>query len=304
MTALRSAPALLLAALLAPALASGAEVIALLPATGANVDAGTLEAARDVFRSHLERTGREVRLAAAPDPRAEATPQEAAAAARAAGASRAAVLRLSALGATTRARLTVYDLSGRTLHTDDMAAGSPGDLDPALQRLAQGYASGAGAARSAEIDTVTDREARPLNREQATRNFGLRLGGITPLHPGGDTGTGGGVFWQYDSRSFLVDVSVDLFFGTDYHDTAVGFGAYLPLSRGNLAPYLGAGLKYAWTRFEGSHNSGLQPHLVAGGILGRLSSVQLRAEAAWFQDLFTTNGKKANGLLWTVGVAY
>jgi hypothetical protein len=190
------------------------------------------------------------------------------------------------------------------VHADDMAAGSPADLDPALQRLAQGYATGAGAARSAEIDTVTDREARPLNREQATRSFGLRLGGITPLRPSLGTGTGGGVFWLYDARAFLVDVSVDLYFGSGYHDTAVGFGAYLPLTRGNLAPYLGAGLKYAWTRFEGSNNAGLQPHLAGGLLFGRLSSVQLRGEAAWFQDLFTTNHQKANGLLWTIGVAY
>jgi hypothetical protein len=296
---------LLLAALLAPALARGAEVIGLLPVTGANVDSGTLEAARDVLRSHLEATGREVRLAAG-DPVREATAPEAAAAAQAVGASRAAVLRLSRLGSVLRARLTVYEVpGGRPLHADDMAAGSDADVDPVLQRLAQAYAAGSRAKAVAEIDTVTDKEAEALRRVPASKGFGLRLGGITPLRPAGsESGTGGGFFWQYDARSWFVDVSFDGFWGRHYHDVSMGFGAHLPLLRGNVTPYLGAGLRYGWARFLGDWSSGLQPQADAGVMIGRLTTVQIRAEVTWFLATYETAGTSANGLLWTVGVVF
>jgi len=297
---------LALAALLTAALPTrAAEILGLLPATGANVDPGTLEAARDAMRGHLEKTGREVRLCAG-DPTHEATPAEAVAAAQAVGASRAAVLRLWALGSVVRVRLAVYEVtSGRQVHADDMAGSGPADLDPALYRLAQAYAAGAAAADVARIDTVTDKEARPQNRITATRGFGLRLGGITPLDPSGQsTGTGGGIFWQYDARRFLADVSIDLFFGNRYHDTAIGFGAYLPLTQSDVAPYLGLGLKYASTHFLGSWNAGLQPYLAGGVIIGRISTVQLRGEVAFFHDLFTNLREQRNGLLWTAAVVF
>lgn len=296
---------LLLALLLAPALARGAEVVGLLPVTGANVDQGTLEAARDVLRGHLETAGRQVRLAAG-DAVREATPLEAAAAAQAVGAGRAAVLRLSRLGAGLRVRLTVYEVpGGRQVHADDMPAGSLDDLDPVLQRLAQGYAAGSRAAAVAEIDTVTGKEAEPLRRMPAARGFGVRLGGITPLVPGGsESGTGGGFFWQYDSRTFFVDVSFDGFWGRHYHDVSTGFGAYLPLLRGNTTPYLGAGLRYAWSRFQGDWSSGLQPQVAGGVMIGRLTTVQIRADVTWFYATFQNAGRNANGLLWTVGVVF
>jgi hypothetical protein len=204
-----------------------------------------------------------------------------------------------------RIRLAVYQVpGGRLLHADDLAAGSQADLDPALQRLAQGYASGAGAAASATIDTVTDKEARPQNRITATRVVGFRLGAITPVSPSAETGTGGGMFWLYDARSFLVDVSVDLYFGKGYHDAALGFGAYLPLLQTNVTPYLGGGLKYAVTRFDGSWSAGLQPHAAGGLLAGRLGTVQFRGEVAWFYDLFTNAGRHRSGMLWSLGVAF
>lgn len=295
--------ALALAAL-APLPALAGEVIALLPVTGANVDAGTLEAARDVFRGHLERTGREVRLADG-DAVREPSGAEAGAAARAAGAGRAAVVRLSLLGSVLRARLSVYDLSGRQVHADDLPAGTPNDVDPVLQRLAQGYASGGKAAASAEIDTVTDKEAQKQNRVAATSAFGVRLGGFTPTNPSGlKTGVGGGIFWLYDARSFLVDVTFDGWAGDGFHEVAGGFGAYVPFTKGNLAPYAGGGLRYGTTRFLGSWGNGLQANVAGGVLVGRLSTVQIRGEVSWFYDLYTNAGEKRHGLLWSAGVAF
>ncbi len=302
---MRTRPAALLLGLLLAPLPAAAEVVGLLPVTGANVDAGTLEAARDVFRGHLEQAGREVRMAAG-DAQREPSGPEAAAAAQAVGASRAAVVRLSRLGNVLRARLAVYEVpGGRQVHADDMPGVSADDLDPVLQRLAQGYARSDRGARLAQIDTVTDKEARPLNRIPTARGFGLRLGGITPLNPGGsESGTGGGFFWQYDARTFFVDVGMDGFWGRHYHDVALGFGAYLPLLPGSTTPYLGGGLRYAWARFEGDWSSGLQPQAVLGVMIGRITAVQIRAEVTWFYAAFQTHQRNANGLLWTAGVVF
>src|SRR5437762_322680 len=66
--------------------AAGAETIALLPATGANVHPGILQASRDLLGSHLEETGR-FHVVPLPDAEpSESTPAQAAERAHAAGA--------------------------------------------------------------------------------------------------------------------------------------------------------------------------------------------------------------------------
>jgi hypothetical protein len=39
-------------------------------------------------------------------------------------------------------------------------------------------------------------------------------------------------------------------------------------------------------------------------LVGRLGTVQIRGEAAWFYDLFTNAGKHRSGMLWSVGAAF
>src|SRR5512133_4281685 len=85
----------------APAAVRAADVVALLPATGANVHEGHLAAATDVLRSQLERTGRYM-VAPVRSPAAageEPTAAQAGEAARTAGAALAVTLRVSRLGA-------------------------------------------------------------------------------------------------------------------------------------------------------------------------------------------------------------
>ena len=292
---LRLRPALLgltLAALAAPAAARAADRVALLPATGANVHDGHLAAATDVLRSQLERTGRfEVVLAAAPDGRAEPTSADAAAAARAANAALAVTLRISRLGESAAVRLAAYRPDGSSAHVDELGAGSPDDLEPVLRRLARGLAEGRPARALAEVDSVTERESDPYLKYAATQVFGVRLGAAF-LMDRADGGSepadvaGGGIFWLYDARSFLADVSFDVHAGDGRRLVALGLGFYRPFGKGNVAPYLGGGVGYHWTDTGGGGASGLALRAAGGLLVGRLSSVQVRLEAGYHVSLF------------------
>jgi hypothetical protein len=309
--AMRTArPLALLLALASPAAALAADVVALLPANGANVDPGTLSAAHDVFRTYVEEAGAfVVRLTrgGAVSP-VEPSPSEAVASAYEVGAPYAAVLRLSMLGSVLHVRLTVYaGPDGRTVWFDSLQAGAPGDLDPVLKRLATGWARGVKASAAAEIDTVTEKEAKPYLKKQATRQRGFRLGGMRS-YGGGDQSDqwarGGGVYWLYDARSFFVDVTIDYYGGRGLHNLATGFGGYLPLTRTDLAPYLGGGLRFAWTDVSGAWNDGFQPYVAGGLILGRLSSVGFRGEVSWHWNTYENAGEKASLLVGSLAVQF
>ena len=244
----------------------------------------------------------------------EPTPAEAVGAARAVGAPLAATLRVSRLGAVGLARFAVYrDGSGAVpVHVDELPAKGVDDLEPALQRIAQGFAAGRPARSMAEIDTVTEREADPRLYKQRTaaRYFGLRLGSTFVLdRTGGGTGalSGLGLAWQYDARTFLVDWGMDLQWSQTLDPTyhggrdwlfGLGMGIYYPFSRGDAAPYLGAGASYLWENFGGDGGHGIALRGAAGVVLGRLSTVQARLEAGYQVNTFTetdTSGRSHRG---------
>src|SRR5512143_2906318 len=140
--------ALLLSLALAAPSAAGADTLALLPATGVNVSAETLAGAQDVFFGHLLATRRwPVKVVPGPAPAGGWTPSAAVERAREAGTDLAVALHLTRLDGTTKARLAAYRAAdGRMAWFDEAAAAQPGDLDGALQRLAQGFAAGRPAA--------------------------------------------------------------------------------------------------------------------------------------------------------------
>ncbi len=293
---------LLLAALLtvAPVARAGQQlVVVLLPATGSNVPEPQIAAAGDVLRAHLEATGKFVVLrAGAGTAAAEATPAEAALAARSANASLAVAVHVARLADSAIVRLAAYGPDGGVLHTDQLGALGADDLDPALRRLADALAKGSRARQVAEIDTVTAREEAPLRKMVSSQAYGLRLGALLPVkRPDPDGTTGGpaslGLVWQYDARSWLADVSLEGFVSNLDSRRAdrdrggsLGIGLYLPLSRQDTGPYVGAGLAYAATRFDDRSGSGLQGRAAAGLLLGRLADVSVRVELGWFVNAF------------------
>jgi hypothetical protein len=306
---------LLVAASAGPAAADDRLVV--LPATGANVHPGHLAAATDVLRSHLERTGRwAVGVASAPaGVAAEPTPAQAGEVARQANAALAVTLRVARLGATASVRLAAYRPDASLAHVDEIGASGPDDLDPAIRRLALGLAEGRTARALAELDSVTEREADPYLRFVATNVFGIRLGSVFVMNrasaPDSHLASGGGLFWLHDARSWLADLSFDVFGTEDDSLVALGLGAYYPFGRRNLAPYLGGGLSYAWVDTGGRDGGqGLQLRAAAGVLFGRLSTVQLRLEASWAVNAFEESpapgapAKVPHGPLFTVGLGY
>lgn len=303
--------------IVAPASAAHAQRVALLPVSGTNLHEGYLQATQDFLRGHLEATGRFQVITVPGPPRAqEVDAGEAVTRAREVGADIAVVCHVARLGATARIRLVAYDArSGQMIHTDTMSAGSPDDIDPALARLARGLAEGKPASETADIHTVTEKEADPLLKQQATSVFGVRIGVVSPVTRAEDGSAGlpgMGVFWLYDVRTFLADVSIDFHSKDGEGDFTVALGAYYPFSQRNTTFYAGGGLRYGTSDYGDDVDGGSGVSFFASGgvLLGRLSTVQLRGEASYFVNMFEETSADKNesargsGLILSVGIGF
>jgi len=267
--------------------------LALLPVSGTNVHVGYLDAARDLLKDHLLATGRFVAITVPGDSgTVEIATDQAVERGRAANAELVLVTHLTRLQGVGRLRIIAYRVNdGSVAHADTIAiSGGPDDLDPALKRLADGLATGKPAQQTADIESVTQREADPLLKQSATRVVGVRLGAIVPLsRPSGlgPAAAGGvGVFWLYDARTYLGEIALDLHSGENATSFDIGIGGYYPFSRGNITPYLGSALAYSFTDFGGAGASGLRIQPTFGVLLGRLSTVQVRGQIGYFFNTF------------------
>ena len=308
------AGAIVLAAVVALPVVARAERVAIAPASGINIHVGYLEAAQDVFRTHLIDTERYDVVSVQGEPgKYEVSQSDAIGMAREAGAALVAVVHVTRLGETARVRLTVYSVAtGQAVHRDQLAAATPDDIDPVLARLARGLATGKSAANNADIETVTQRESDPLLKVSATSTFGVKLGFVAPQNTVGgsvDFVPGGSVFWLYDVRSFLAEIDFGFHNKDDFSDVWLGLGTYYPFDRGNISPYLGGGLKWIATDYGGEGASGIQLYGTAGVLMGRLSNVQLRGELQYYLNTFgETDYDKSNdeayshGLILNVGI--
>jgi hypothetical protein len=254
----------------------------------------------------------------------EPTPAQAAAAAVALGAAEAVAVRLTHIGSSARVRVTVYAAgSGQILYWDSIAVtGGPDELDVVFQRLAHAMETGKPVRESAEIDTVTDKEMQSLGRRQANKTFGVHLLSLFPLNTAGPFKPlpGGGLFWLYDARSWMADFSFDIGGGGGQAMYSAAIGGYYPFLREDFTPYLGGLVRWAYMDFGGNGAGGLSLQPTAGILLGRLSTVQLRADIGWFFNTFgeypsvpvsTVPGQAAatsrhysNGAVLTVGIGF
>src|SRR5262249_14408193 len=94
------------------------------------------------------------------------------------------------------------------------------------------------------------------------------------------------LFWLYDARSFLADISVGFHSNGDHGDYDVALGAYYPFARTDFSPYFGGGLRYAHSQYGGTGASGIALQAPLGVLLGRLSGVQIRGERGYFVNLY------------------
>jgi len=293
--------------------------LALLPFSGTNVHPGYLEAGREILKDHLIATGRyEVILLPGAPGATELPAPEAVALGRQAGTAMVAVAHFARLSGTGRVRLVTYRVdSGALVHADSIGvAGGPDDLDPALQRLAVAMAEGKSVSQSADIETVTQREADPYRKQTATKSFGVRLSALVPFNRPGEhdaTGVPGfGIFWLYDARSLLAEIGFDI--NNDSNSASsftMGIGGYYPLSRANFAPYVGLLASYAFVDFGGTGSNGLSIQPTLGALFGRLSTVQFRGDLGYFINTFAEapdsvagNRRRAHGPRFSLGIGF
>jgi hypothetical protein len=291
------------------------QTVAVLPVTGDNISPEILSAAYDILKDHLQRAGvytvvEPARPAAvvppAPPPAPgtppmgpppvlavpEPTAPEAAQLGASVGAELALVLRVTHFGNSARLRLTAYSTgTAQVAYWDSILInGGPDELDVAVQRLVNGMKTGKPVRDSAEIDSVTSKEAMALNRREANRSFGVRITSLLPFNQAGgnfEALTAGGLFWLYDARSWMADVAVDIGGGSGsrfFMDAAIG--AYYPLLREDFTPYIGGQIRWAEMQLGGSGAGGVTLQPTFGILLGRLSSTQIRVEAGYFFNTF------------------
>jgi hypothetical protein len=272
---------------------AASRTVAVLPITGDSVAPEILQAAGELLKDHLQRSGAyNVVTPPAGSSTAEPTAAQAAQQAAALGAEQAIVLRITHFGNSARIRLNTYAVpSGQVVYWDSIAiSNGPDELDTVVQRLVHAMITGKPVRDSAELDTVTDKEGESLNRRKANKSFGVRLFTLLPLGTADDAFAalpGGGIFWLYDARSWMADISFDLGGGKGnhtYYDAAIG--AYYPLLREDITPYIGGVVRLAHMQLGGQGAGGMTLQPTAGILLGRLSSVQLRAEAGYFFNTF------------------
>ncbi len=292
----------------------GLRTVAVLPVTGENVSPDILSAASEILRDHLQRAGvfavvEPARPAPvippAPAPGAppvpapppalpieEPTPAAAAQVGASLGAELAIVVRLTHFGNSARLRLTAYATgTAQVVYWDSILIhGGPDELDVAIQRLVNGLKTGKPVRDSAELETVTGKETMALNRRTANKSFGLRITSLLPFNQAGNSFepvTAGGLFWLYDARSWMADIAFDVGGGEGnrfFLDAAIG--AYYPFLREDFTPYVGGQIRWAKMDLGGAGAGGATLQPTFGLLLGRLSSVQIRAEVGYFFNTF------------------
>jgi len=263
-------------------------VVAVLGASGDNVAPQILGAANELLKDHLQRTGTYTVVTPPGPPSAvEPNAQEAAKQATALGAEQAIVLHVTHYGNSARIRLNAYASgTGQLIYWDStVIAGGPDELDVIIQRLVHALEIGKPVRESAELETVTDKETETLKRRNANHTIGAHIFTLVGLGTAsGETETipGGGLFLLYDARSWMADLSFD--FGSNSFGAAIG--GYYPLLREDFTPYFGAVVRLAHVELGGQGAGGILLQPTAGLLLGRLSSVQLRAEVGYFVATF------------------
>ncbi len=307
---------LVIIVLLGMAANARAETVALLPTQGINVEEGTLEAARDMLQGNLARGGRTVVLAGAPAAQA-ISPQQALQAGAEARADFAAVLHLTRLGSTTRARLTVYRVpSGETTYVGDLTAMSNDDLPGVLDRLALGFGANATPGKTAALGNLTEAEAAPPIVHSVRMRAGASVLALAAFNrpDGSRSPAAAGVngFVYFDAQFLLWDGFIDLMGHDGNLIFDAGVGVYYPLWATSVSPYVGGAFRWSAATFGGSGASGVSPEATVGLVVGRTSSSQLRMQMSYFFNLFSeqpsvdnatagSSGTYVNGIIFSLG---
>lgn len=237
--------------------------------------------------------------------------------AKAVGASHVAQLRITRIGrkAIVQAELrpvgqSAAQWSGR------LTASTPEDLDVVIGRLAKGIVKGGPITENSDIRSVTAHEAPKLRRKKANSYFGVTIAG--QLLSGTEEGLlpGMGIYWLYDNRNLLLDLSLQFNVRNGEGISGLNIAAYYPLLDEDITPFLGGGLgfnavevhsgeKNEWGEStHGGSEEGITAFVGTGLLMGRTSSVALRADLKYVVATFEVDGEVAHGPQIGVGIGF
>lgn len=191
------------------------------------------------------------------------------------------VLRLSQLGEKVVVTATLYDEAFASVRSRQMTALSIEDLELVVPRLVLAVAQGTTTGNTAEVDTVTEREAEPWNKKHGELLFGLGILMAGGFHSDAAAQYGLDLKIAYEMKYFRVNLEIAGAAGIPDFDDALARGgiglSYLILAR-DWSPYLGLSLSYMFAGVTGHYGAGLgvTPHLGVEGF--RLHAVRFLFE--------------------------
>jgi hypothetical protein len=277
--------ALVLAALLAAGPAR-AESVAVLPASGGGVSSALIHAARAQFVASLSRQNGRLRVVDMDRPPTPQPPSPATALLLGyqLGTDGVILLDLRRTGSTTVLRVHGLSLPhGHRLFAFEEATSAGPEVLPAMTERAV-LSAMAGERRDPQATLA--RGPAPAPR---TVFLGFRVGGRAPLETAGSTPSvlqAAGLAVVKQQSGFFVDLGFDV--AGDDHAYAYGFGlgGYVPFLDAALSPYLGASLRWQWSRFGGQGATGLAVVPALGATWRRPDSISPRLEAGFFYYLY------------------
>ncbi|MCK6573288.1 hypothetical protein L6V77_19585 [Myxococcota bacterium] len=279
------------------------------------VDAEHGQAATAVLVMYLRDAGVDVRdrPAGTPPPTTDAEIRQAAVAA---GVPQYVRGHLTALGNKAIVSVQLFDAAAPApLWSGRLTANTPEDLETCLGRLARSLAAGEAVTENQDIHSVTEAEEDNLRRKRANHYFGVKIGGFSPV-TGDDTDISPqlGFVWTYDTRNLLFDVAGEFYgIGSGMEGFGLSLGAYYPFLDKDFSPYLGGGLGLAgmdtaqvdeYGDSTSKTSGGLTGFVGLGAIIGRTSTVAVRADVRYMLTMVDTGSSNLQGLVWTLGLNF
>ncbi len=243
------------------------------------------------------------------------------------GASAYVVTTILRMGEKVKVSAQVFDKGGKVKGAANLTAANPDDLDSVTARVSRALITGESPHESETIYEVTESDEVNLRQKKANSYWGLRIGGMThfsskltkqPVKPGL------GLVWLFDPRIFLIEVGTDFYWGHASKDDFSEFSwsldvaGYYPFTQGGFCPYIGGGIGFgtrtsSWQEApdaEGNYDTstdtdyGLTVFAGTGILIGRTSTVSVRAELRYFVDTFTVRGEFSNGIMYFASVGF
>lgn len=238
---------------------------------------------------------------------------------------------MSRLGRKVLVRLSVLAAgSAAPTFTDELTAMTEEDLDTVMRRFAEAIAAGSPDAGRASVETVLAAEARRARLRSSRSGVGFRSGFLFPTgksYAGSDRMSHLQVVFKHEQPGFLIETTPlgGFTFGDGNLEwTILDVAVAKIFSRGDVAPFLGAGVGIHSTRLEKKvlrrYSDGQQTYEyedtesesatapivdLVGGVLGfRTYDFELVFEARYryfFEDFDKLGGKGAHGVLVMIG---